>query len=150
MKSFRQGQILKLVRERNISTQEELARALRRSGVEATQVTLSRDMRELGLVKTGEGYRQLEMEAPNLQFALLASEFLTDVRSAQNQVILRTAPGHASMVAVALDSAEWPEVVGTLAGDDTILVICPDTKTAASLRRKLLLQLRTRGNALSV
>src|SRR3954471_5051359 len=137
-KSFRQGQILKLISAGVISTQEELARALRRTGIEATQVTLSRDMRELGLVKTADGYRQLEREASNLQFAVLAAEFLQDVRSAQNQIILRTAPGHASSVAVALDGEDWPEVVGTIAGDDTILVICPDARTAASVRQKLL------------
>jgi len=138
-KSYRHGQILKLIRGRGIFTQEELARALKEIGVEATQVTLSRDVRELGLVKTPEGYRELGVEAPyNSQFAALASEFLRDVRLAQNQVVLKTAPGHASSVAVALDDEEWPEVVGTIAGDDTILVICPDNDTAAGVRTKLL------------
>lgn len=137
-KSFRQGQILKLIRSRSIFTQEELARALKEVGIEATQVTLSRDMRELGLVKTTDGYRELERETPNLQFATLATEFLQDVRQAQNQIVLKTAPGHASSVAVALDDEEWPEIVGTIAGDDTILLICPDTATAESVRRKLL------------
>jgi transcriptional regulator of arginine metabolism len=137
-KSFRQGQILKLIRSRSIFTQDELARALREVGIDATQVTLSRDMRDLGLVKTGEGYLQLDRETPNLQFAILASEFLKDVRHAQNQVVLRTAPGHASSVAVALDEEEWPEVVGTIAGDDTILVICPDSTTAEAVRLKFL------------
>ena len=138
MKSFRQGQILNLVRSRNILTQDELARALRELGVDARQVTLSRDIRELGLVKTPEGYRELSRETSNPQFANLASEFLKDVRLAQNQVVLKTAPGHASSVAVALDHEEWPEVVGTIAGDDTILVICRDSGTAGELRSKLL------------
>ena len=137
-KSFRHGQILKLIRNRSLSTQDELARALKESGIDATQVTLSRDIRELGLVKTSEGYREMERESPNLQFAALATEFLTDVRQAQNQIVLRTAPGHASSVAVALDDEEWPEVVGTIAGDDTILVICPNESTAKGVRRKLL------------
>jgi len=137
-KSFRHGQILKLIRSRNVFTQEELARALKEKGIDATQVTLSRDMRELGLVKTSEGYRDLGREAPNLQFATLAGEFLQDVRLAQNQVVLKTAPGHASSVAVALDDEEWPEVVGTIAGDDTILVICKDSSTAGAVRSKLL------------
>lgn len=138
MKSFRHGQILKLIRSRSIATQDELARALRENGVEATQVTLSRDIRELGLVKTTDGYRELERETPNLQFATLAAEFLQDVRQAQNQIVMRTAPGHASSVAVALDDEEWPEVVGTIAGDDTILVVCPDQTTAKAVRNKLL------------
>ena len=137
-KSFRQGQILKLIRGGGVFTQDELARALKEVGIDATQVTLSRDMRELGLVKTAEGYRQIEPETPNLQFAALAAEFLQDVRQAENQVVLRTAPGHASSVAVALDDEEWPEVVGTIAGDDTILVICPDAPTAVQMRTKLL------------
>lgn len=137
-KSFRQGQILKLIRGRSIYTQDELAKALKQTGIDATQVTLSRDVRELGLVKTGEGYRELGGEAPALQFQTLAGEFLQDVRIAQNQVVLKTAPGHASSVAVALDDEEWPEVVGTLAGDDTILVVCSDSTTAEAVRKKLI------------
>jgi len=121
-----------------VFTQDELARALKSIGIDATQVTLSRDIRELGLVKTAEGYRRIEHETPNLQFATLAAEFLQDVRQAQNQVVLRTAPGHASSVAVALDDEEWPEIVGTIAGDDTILVICPDAPTAVQMRMKLI------------
>ena len=66
------------------------------------------------------------------------AEFLHDVRAAQNLVVLKTSPGHANSVAVALDSEEWPEVVGTLAGDDTILVIAPDNATAEKVRKKLL------------
>jgi transcriptional regulator of arginine metabolism len=137
-KSFRHGQILKLIRSRSIGTQEELARALKSVGIEATQVTLSRDIRELGLVKTASGYREIEREEPLQQFAMLAGEFLRDARIAQNQVVLRTAPGHASSVAVALDDEEWPEIVGTIAGDDTILVICPDSATAKSVHQKLI------------
>jgi transcriptional regulator of arginine metabolism len=142
-KPFRHGQILKLIRSRSLSTQDELARALKAAGIDATQVTLSRDIRELGLVKTSDGYREMERESPNLHFATLAAEFLQDVRQAQNQIVLRTAPGHASSVAVALDDEEWPEVVGTIAGDDTILVICPDQETAKAIRRKLLKLLET-------
>jgi transcriptional regulator of arginine metabolism len=137
-KNFRQGQILKLIRDRPIFTQDELARALKEMDVDATQVTLSRDIRELGLVKTVDGYRQLQRDTRNLQFATLASEFLQDVRQAQNQIVLKTAPGHASSVAVALDDEAWPDVVGTIAGDDTILVICRDTDTAQALRQKLM------------
>ena len=140
-KSFRQGQILKLVRSHPVYTQDDLAKLLRSVGIEATQVTLSRDVRELRLVKTPEGYRQIagatNRESAS-QFELLAAEFLQDVKSAQNLVVLKTAPGHANSVAVALDSAEWPEVVGTIAGDDTILVIAPDTPTAGKVCNRLL------------
>jgi transcriptional regulator of arginine metabolism len=141
-KSYRHGQILKLIRSSHISTQEELAQALKKVGVQTTQVTLSRDIRELRLVKTFDGYTESSPEDAAPQFAMLAAEFLQDVRSAQNLVVLRTAPGHANSVAVALDNEEWPEIVGTIAGDDTILVIAPDTSTAARIGKKLLMLLR--------
>ncbi len=140
-KSYRQGQILKLVRSHPVHTQEDLAKLLRGVGVEATQVTLSRDVRELHLVKTPEGYRQIDGRAARetgSQFELLAGEFVQDVKSAQNLVVLKTAPGHANSVAVALDSAQWPDVVGTIAGDDTILVITPDNTTASRICNQLL------------
>jgi transcriptional regulator of arginine metabolism len=137
-KSYRQGQILKLIRSHRITTQEELAQELRQSGIAATQVTLSRDIRDLRLVKTRDGYRQMETEEPAPQLAMLASEFLQDVRCAQNLVVLKTAPGHANSVAVALDHEQWPEVLGTIAGDDTILVIATDSDMASRVQRKLL------------
>src|SRR5580658_8260770 len=137
-KNYRHGQILKLIRGRGIFTQDELARALKETGIDATQVTLSRDMRELGLVKTADGYRELSSDVPGTQFAALAGEFLHDVSLAENQVVLKTAPGHANSVAIALDDEEWPEVLGTIAGDDTILVICPDSSAAEAVRTKLI------------
>ena len=140
-KSYRQGQILQLIRSKNLSTQEDLAVALREVGVEATQVTLSRDIREMGLVKTAGGYRALPANGRPDDVASVAGEFLRDVRLAQNQIVLRTSPGHASSLAVALDNANWPEVVGTLAGDDTVLVICPDAVVAESVRNRLMAML---------
>jgi transcriptional regulator of arginine metabolism len=137
-KAYRHGQILKLIRSRAIHTQEDLARELQRAGIPATQVTLSRDIRELKLVKTSEGYREMLPEEVGPSFETLATEFLHDVRAAQNLVVLKTSPGHANSVAVALDSEEWPEVVGTIAGDDTLLVIAPDSATAGHLRKKLI------------
>jgi len=111
---------------------------LRSQGIAATQVTLSRDIRDLRLVKTREGYQEMAAEESGPQFSLLAGEFLQDVLRAQNLVVLKTSPGHANSVAVALDSERWPEVVGTIAGDDTILVITPDSPTAESVQEKLL------------
>jgi transcriptional regulator of arginine metabolism len=118
-KSYRHGQILKLIRAKKIHTQDELAGELRQAGIAATQVTLSRDIRDLRLVKTREGYRESLAEETGPSFANLAAEFLHDVRAAQNLVVLKTSPGHANSVAVALDTEDWPEVVGTLA--ETIL-----------------------------
>ncbi len=137
-KSYRQGQILKLVRSKRILTQDELAQELRNLGISATQVTLSRDIRDLRLVKTREGYQEMapEEKGPGLQ--LLAAEFVLDVRIAQNLVVMRTAPGNANSVAQALDQEEWPEIVGTIAGDNTILVIVPDSPTAEVVQEKLM------------
>lgn len=137
-KTFRQGQILKLLREKQIHTQEDLAQELRESfGIPATQVTLSRDMRELGLVKTQDGYKQIAFPGrPDL--ATIAAELLRDIRLAQNLVVLRTAPGNANALAVAMDQEQLPEVVGTIAGDDTILVITSDMETAEKLRARFL------------
>lgn len=137
-KSYRQGQILKLIRTRPILTQDELAHELQQSvGIQTTQVTLSRDIRELGLVKTHEGYRQV-ITPSGPDFATVAEEFLADVRCAQNLIVLKTSPAHASTLAVALDQEGWPEVVGTIAGDDTVLVVSPDSATAKRLCEKFL------------
>jgi len=138
-KSFRQGQILKLIRGRRIPTQDDLARELKEScGIETTQVTLSRDIRELGLLKTPEGYRQVEAAPAGPDLETIAGELLQDARVAQNLVVLRTSPGNANALAVALDKEDWPDVVGTIAGDDTILVVAPDSAAAENLRKKLL------------
>jgi transcriptional regulator of arginine metabolism len=139
-KAYRQGQILKLVRARHLHTQEDLAEALRAQGVAATQVTLSRDIRELGLVKTPQGYSQTpNPSAPAVPgFDSIAREFLLDVRLAQNLLVLRTPPGHANALASALDHAELPEVAGTIAGDDTVLVVTSGAKAARSLLSQFL------------
>ena len=143
-KTFRQGQILKLIRAKSISTQEDLAQELKKLGLAATQVTLSRDVHELGLAKTPEGYRQIARSEGGPTLATLAAEFLQDVRLAQNLIVMKTSPGHANSVAVALDDEEWSEVVGTLAGDDTILVITPDNATAERVRTKFLAMIEGR------
>ena len=137
-KNFRQSQILKIIRTKNVHTQDELAAALKAVGIPAAQVTLSRDIRVLGLVKTQEGYRQILPESAGPSLATIAAEFLQDIRVAQNLVVLKTAPGHASSLAIALDQANWSEVVGTIAGDDTILVVAPDSDTARAMRDKLM------------
>jgi transcriptional regulator of arginine metabolism len=137
-KIFRQGQIRNIIRLQQIFTQEELARELVQHGIQTTQVTLSRDMREMGLVKTSEGYRPLPTESSGPELADVIDEYMQDVKVAQNIVVIRTSPGNANTLAVALDNAELTEVVGTLAGDDTILVVTPDGGAADQLRQKLL------------
>jgi transcriptional regulator of arginine metabolism len=138
-KAFRQGQILRLIRAKRIPTQDDLARELKESsGIDTTQVTLSRDIRELGLLKTSEGYRQVEAAPAGPDLESIAGELLQDARVAQNLVVLKTSPGNANALAVALDNEDWPDVVGTIAGDDTILVVAPDAAAAEKLRQKLL------------
>ncbi len=141
-KTYRQGQILNLIRGQTIRTQEELAVALNKIGIDVTQVTLSRDIRELGLLKGQEGYREpqteeaVQAEVGTLQWTL--EQFVRDVKTAQNMVVIRTAPGHAQTVAIAIDQEAWPEIVGTVGGDDTVFAATPDSKQAQKIRAKLL------------
>lgn len=137
-KSFRQGQILRIIRDKEIHTQEGLARDLSSLGIQTTQVTVSRDIRDLGLVKTNEGYRPLATEESGPKLADVVAEFMQDIRAAQNLVVVRTSPGNANSLAIAIDKEKLDEVVGTVAGDDTILVITPDSATATAFRQKLL------------
>ncbi|MGD1156444.1 MAG: ArgR family transcriptional regulator [Terriglobia bacterium] len=141
-KIYRRTQILDLLRSEEIETQRDLRRKLARRGIHVTQATLSRDIEELGLVKTRTGYRPPEPAEPvaPLQPTLpvVLKEFLTDARQAANLVVLKTRPGNAHSVAVALDAEPWEEVVGTVAGDDTILVATPSPRQAAEIRKRIL------------
>ncbi len=141
-KRFRQGQILKLLSGQPVASQDELRRRLGHLGVRVTQATLSRDLRELRLVKTREGYRPLSNsaaeEAPQLPtLARALKEFLLDLRPAQNMLVLKTPPSGAQPLAAAIDSEHWKEVAGTLAGDDTVLVICSSRSACATVERRL-------------
>ena len=140
-KRLRQSAIQKLIRAKTLHTQAEVAAELARQGIETTQVTLSRDLRELAVVKTPEGYRERDAvarAAPSLDdLARVMHEFLRETRIAQNIVVLKTNPGGANAVALALDSAGLPEIVGTVAGDDTIFVAASDSAAAHRLERKL-------------
>jgi transcriptional regulator of arginine metabolism len=141
-KRFRQGQILKLVSGQPVGSQDELRRRLGHLGVRVTQATLSRDMRELQLVKTSDGYRQLSAAAaeeatPLPALARALKEFLLDIRPAQNMLVLKTPPGGAQPLAAAVDSERWKEVAGTLAGDDTVLIIASSRAAAKTLQRRV-------------
>jgi transcriptional regulator of arginine metabolism len=140
-KAARQRAILELLHRGPVESQEELQGFLARRGFEAGQATLSRDIRELGLIKTPDGYsaaRGTAATEPVLpSVSRLVREFVVDVRLAQNLLVLKTSVGSAQPVAAALDSEDWTEVVGTIAGDDTILVISPDNKTAQQLVRRI-------------
>jgi transcriptional regulator of arginine metabolism len=140
-KRYRQGQILNLLAEVPVANQDALRRQLVRRGLSVTQATLSRDLRELKLVKTSEGYRPLTTatdEPPALaSIARAVSEFLVDVRPAQNLLVLKTPPGGAQPLAAAVDSEHWSEIAGTLAGDDTVLIITPSRSARAALEKRL-------------
>ena len=137
-KAQRQNLILKIVRSRMVHTQAELAALLAGRGVDATQVTLSRDVHELGLVKTERGYQAVRAESRGPVLADLAPETLLDARVAQNLVVLRTHPGHAMSLARAIDQEEWEDVAGTIAGDDTIFLAALDASTAKKVSVRLL------------
>jgi transcriptional regulator of arginine metabolism len=125
-KLSRHSRITELISNEPIYTQEELRRRLTQGGIHVNQATLSRDLRELGLVKTVNGYALPAAEEggpPMPSLDHLLTEFVIDVREAENLLVLKTTPGSAQPVAAALDSSEWPELIGTLAGDDTILII---------------------------
>ncbi|HWR13736.1 MAG TPA: arginine repressor [Terriglobales bacterium] len=128
-KLIRHKKITDLIADEAIYTQEDLRKLLRRSGIHVNQATLSRDLRELGLVKTVNGYALPAAEdgagAPMPALEHLLREFVVDVREAENQLVLKTTPGSAQPVAAGLDSSDWEELVGTIAGDDTILIITP-------------------------
>lgn len=146
MKHLRHNAIRELVASSGILNQDELRRKLRRRGFEVTQATLSRDIHELRIFKGPAGYmlpngngggtgEEVDDGPPTV--AEVLESFGLRVRHAMNQVILRTVMGGAQPVAAALDHEEWPEVVGTIAGDDTVLVICADARRAAELENKL-------------
>ena len=145
MKSFRQGQVLELVDQESIYSQEQLRERLRQRGIDVTQATLSRDIHELRLTKGPNGYSlpngngngHIEVDDGPPSVAEIMESFGLDVKHAMNQVILRTTMGGAQPMAAALDRERWSEVLGTIAGDDTVLVICPDVKRAHEVESRL-------------
>jgi len=144
MKARRQTAILELVDREPLHSQEQLRRRLRPRGFDATQATISRDIKELGLVKrAGDGaYQRPGADTTDPETALTAleraaSEFLRRVERVQQLVVIRTGIGQAQPLAIAIDRAQLPEAVGSIAGDDTILVIARDGKRAAALVKRL-------------
>jgi transcriptional regulator of arginine metabolism len=139
-KLSRHAVIRDLLSEKQAGSQDELRRMLFRRGHRVTQATLSRDIHELGLVKTAEGYKlsqgeEGELALPSIE--RLIETFVYDVKTALNQVIIKTSAGSAQPVSAAIDAEEWEEVVGTIGGDDTILAITPDSRSAVKLAQRL-------------
>src|SRR6195256_3103749 len=144
MKARRQALILELIDRDALHSQEQLRRRLRQRGFDATQATISRDIADLGLVKrSGDGaYQRPGLEATSPELARTTLEratagFLRRVERVQQLVVLRTGRGQAQALAEALDRDQLTETVGTIAGDDTILVIARNSKRAAALAKRL-------------
>ena len=147
MKTERLDAIREVLGKSLVANQDELRRKLRRRGIAVTQATLSRDIHELRLSKGPGGYSlpnhrgngstaALEDDSPPSIEEMIES-FGLRARQAMNQVVVGTVMGGAQPVAAALDREGWPEVVGTVAGDDTVLVVCPDARRAAEVEARL-------------
>jgi transcriptional regulator of arginine metabolism len=140
-KPLRQRAILELLERGPVPSQEDLQRILNRRGFDVGQATLSRDIRDLGLVKTSEGYAVAQgdslSEAALPPVSRLVREFVLSTRTAQNLLVIKTSVGSAQPVAAALDGEDWAEAVGTIAGDDTILMVCPDRRAAKRLEGRI-------------
>ncbi len=140
-KALRQRAILELVQEGPVASQDDFQRILKKQGFPVGQATLSRDIRDLGLVKTGEGYAVGQgdnaSDLPLPPVSRLVREFVLDVRAAENLIVTKTSVGSAQPVAAALDGEGWPEAIGSIAGDDTILIICANKKAAKKIEGRI-------------
>ena len=139
-KLARQQLIVELAHEGPLPGQQELCKVLARRGFPVTQATLSRDINELRLVRTPEGYTLSNGDAPSEPapgVSRVVGEFVREVRRAQNLLVIKTTTSGAQPVAFAVDAEGWDEVVGTVAGDDTVLIITPDNKSAKALQTRL-------------
>ena len=140
-KKARQGRILEIVRKNRVGSQDGLSVLLRRSGVEVTQSTLSRDVRELGLVKIRGRYHisgEVSPAPPENAIRRAFEQFVVSSGVSGNIAMIKTSPGNAHSIGVVLDAAQWPEVMGTVAGDDTVFVLLRNSR----LGRKVLGRIR--------
>ena len=146
MKQLRHRAIRDLVEQRPIRTQQELAAALRERGFRTTQATISRDVAELGLVKATRSGTQAYALPPRLleaeasgedRLRRLLRELPAELRESGLILVVRTLPGSAHAIAAAIDRARWPEVAGSVAGDDTVFIACVDRPALKRVRRRL-------------
>ncbi len=143
MKQFRQAAIVELVTGEAIHSQELLRKRLKRRGFDATQATLSRDIKELGLVKRAAdgAYQrvdvvQMQTMGPRADVQRAVADYLKRVERVEQMIVLKTDPGEAQLLALAIDRATYDEVVGTVGGDDTILVIARHRRAAAEMVKR--------------
>ncbi|MEG1966054.1 MAG: arginine repressor [Clostridia bacterium] len=144
MKSSRQIAILEIISKQMIETQEELADALNTHGFQVTQATVSRDIKELRLVKvlaTDGKYRYVIADKAentlNERLIRMFHETVVSINSAYNQIIIKTIPASANIAAETIDSLQWPEILGTIAGDNTIMLIVRSVDEVAAIMERL-------------
>lgn len=143
MKNRRQRRILEIVANETIGTQKELAERLQQEGFETTQATISRDIKELLLVKVnigGDRYKYViaqETPVTDAKLRMVLREFILSYDYSENLLILNTAPGNANTVASAIDRARWPQVIGTLAGDDTVMLVIKPKEAVQEVVEKI-------------
>ena len=140
MKNQRHNAIKDLLVKTSVINQDDMRRKLAGKGIHVTQATLSRDIREMKLMKGPSGYALPNGiddidDLPSVADVL--ENFGLEVRQAQNLLVVLTTMGGAQPVAAAFDQQEWDEVVGTIAGDNTVLIICPDARNAAALKTRI-------------
>lgn len=141
MKRLRHKAILELVRTGGIASQEELMEGLKARDIEVSQSTLSRDIQELRLAKTGGVYSVVgdvePVKASEESLRRIIREFVVDIDGAENIVVVKTGPGHASTVSQALDEVGWPESIGSIAGENTVFVAVRSTRDGKKFERRL-------------
>ncbi len=136
----RQELILTFIAQKNIRTQEGLLKELSRRGVDMTQATLSRELKALGIAKGPDGrggYRYMVGTGTGAEPLHAVAIFMRSVARSRNLLVIKTPPGNAQGVARGLDQADWSEVLGTIAGDDTILIVCRDERLAARVEKRV-------------
>lgn len=129
-----------MTRNQQVRSQEELSSILRQEGIDVTQTTLSRDIRELGLVKMRGGYQisgEVRSSPPNEMLRRTFEQFVIRTGVSGNIVMIQTSPGNAHSVGVVLDAAQWPEVLGTVAGDDTVFVLLRNSRLGKKLLERI-------------
>ena len=143
MKSTRQAAILNLIEKQDIKTQKELAEKLKTQGFHVTQATVSRDIKEMRLLKVLSGlgdykYATADQAEHSVydRFVRMFVDSVISIKAAGNIIVIKTLPGSANVAGEAIDSMRWPEIVGTLSGDNTILVIVHDNEDADEVVRK--------------
>jgi len=144
MKTERQNEILRIIREREVATQEEIAGALRSRGYRVTQATVSRDLRELQLNKVamgGGGYRyalpEKSEDAVSQRLTRILRDSLVSVAHAGQMIVVRTLSGSANVAGEAIDTLSWPEILGTIAGDNTIFIVVRSEAEAAEITDRI-------------